>query len=138
MEFKCTNLDMTDKAAKEIAKYLTFPRVVAFKGTMGVGKTTFISFLCKYLGFKGRVTSPTFALMNEYMGNMPIYHYDMYRISGYDDLYSLGFFDFVDNGLSLIEWSENIEDYLPGDTVYINISQQGNTRIITVSENLIC
>ncbi len=117
---------------------MTGPRVVAFTGAMGAGKTTFISFLCKELGYDGRVTSPTFALMNEYLGNLPIYHYDMYRISGYDDLYGIGFFDFIDSGLSLIEWSENIKGLLPDDTVYIDIKLKGETRIITVSENIKC
>lgn len=138
MEFICTSLEMTQSAAKKVARYLTGPRVVAFTGAMGAGKTTFISFLCKELGYDGRVTSPTFALMNEYLGNLPIYHYDMYRISGYDDLYGIGFFDFIDSGLSLIEWSENIKGLLPDDTVYIDIKLKGDTRIITVSENIKC
>ena len=138
MRFVCKSLEDTDAAAKSVSVYLKNPRIVAFTGGLGAGKTTFISYLCRHLGFKGRVLSPTFSLMNRYDGEITIYHYDMYRIHGFDDLYALGFFDYIGGGLSLIEWSENIEGCLPEDTVHISINTEGDTRIIDVSENIKC
>lgn len=89
------------------------------------------------MGIDSDVSSPTFALVNEYRGNgKTLYHFDMYRISGWDDLYSTGYFDYLDEGASLIiEWSENIEAVLPDDCIRVTINKtdDNNERIIEIS-----
>lgn len=135
MERILKTLDDTKAVAAEFAKRLTKPVIVAFSGELGAGKTTFIKYLCKELGYDGLVTSPTFAIMNEYESKIPIYHYDMYRIEGADALYDIGFYDFVDRGISLIEWSENVEEGLEGEIIRIDLSYCDEGRKIIISEN---
>lgn len=109
--------------------------VIAFSGGLGAGKTCFTAGLCRGLGYTGDVTSPTFALINEYIGGrLPIYHFDMYRIAGEDELYAVGFFDYLDaEGVTVVEWSENIGFSLPDDTVFIQFTGiSGNNRDITI------
>lgn len=136
MEKIITDLKDTEDAARWLADRLKSPAVIAFRGDLGVGKTTFTKFLCKYLGYDGVVTSPTFAIMNRYDGDMPIFHYDMYRVHGADGLYDIGFYDFVDSGISLIEWSENVEDGLDMEVITVTIEFCKEGRKITVSENV--
>ena len=99
--------------------------VLAFFGGLGMGKTAFIKGLAKGLDISADVTSPTFSLVNEYKGeNHTLYHFDMYRIGTWEDLYSTGYFDYLDSGAILaIEWSENIENALPENALYIKIAQ---------------
>lgn len=109
--------------------------VVALFGNLGAGKTAFTRGLAKGMGFNGEVSSPTFALVHEYPTNIPIYHFDMYRITTWDDLYSTGFFDYLDmGGVLVIEWSENIENCLPEGTIRVSITKNDNEneRIITL------
>ena len=109
--------------------------VVAYLGDLGMGKTAFTRGLAAGLGYKGRVTSPTFAIVNEYEGGrLPLFHFDMYRINTYDDLYSTGFFDYLDTGILVIEWSENIENALPDDYISVEIKKGENDddRIIKI------
>lgn len=134
MERILRNLEDTEAVAKEFAKKLTKPVTVAFTGELGAGKTTFIKYLCKELGYDGIVTSPTFAIMNQYPARLPIYHYDMYRLSGADALYDIGFYDFLESGISLVEWSENVADGLEGDIININLSYCEEGRKIVISE----
>ena len=125
----------TQKIASEFAKTLNGGEVIAFRGDLGAGKTCFTRGLAHGLGFEGSVTSPTFALINEYLGGrLPVFHFDMYRISSWDELYSSGFFEYMEeNGVIVAEWSENIENALPETTVYIEIEKCGeNERKITV------
>lgn len=117
--------------AKKIGAMLKGGEVIAYKGGLGAGKTTFTSGLAKGLGLDAEVTSPTFALVNEYSGEgkPTLYHFDMYRIEDADDLYATGFFDYLDGKSVLaIEWSENIEDSLPEDTITINIESLGEDK----------
>ncbi len=126
----------TEKIAEEFSKELKGGEVIAFTGNLGMGKTCFTRGLARGLGFKGEVTSPTFALINEYRGGrLDIFHFDMYRVSGWDDLYSTGYFDYLDEcGVTVIEWSENIASALGDDTIYINIEVTGeSSRRITIS-----
>jgi len=96
---------------------------IAMKGEMGVGKTAFCRGFASYFGIDG-VRSPTFTVVNEYRGGARIYHFDMYRITDGDDLYSIGYDDYIESdGYSIIEWSENIEDYLPTDAITVRISR---------------
>lgn len=126
----------TEELGFKLAKSLKGGEVVAFRGGLGMGKTCFTRGLARGLGFKGDVTSPTFALINEYIGGrLPLYHFDMYRISGWEDLYSTGFFDYIEqNGVIAAEWSENIENALPESTVTVTFVRLGdNKREITVN-----
>ncbi len=132
MEFTVKTLEDTKNAAFEFAKTLTSPAIVAFRGGLGAGKTTFIRYVCQALGYTGAVTSPTFAIMNCYDGDVNIYHYDMYRVYGADALYDTGFYDFENSGISLIEWSENVADGLEGDIIYVTIDFCGEFRKITI------
>ncbi len=126
----------TEELGFRLAKSLKGGEVVAFRGGLGMGKTCFTRGLARGLGFKGDVTSPTFALINEYIGGrLPLYHFDMYRISGWEDLYSTGFFDYIEQGgVIAAEWSENIENALPESTVTVTFVRLGdNKREITVN-----
>ena len=96
---------------------------VAMRGEMGVGKTAFTRGFAAYFGIDG-VKSPTYTIVNEYRGRRRIFHYDMYRVSDGDDLYSTGYDDYLEcDGITIAEWSENIEDFIPGDAIYVTISR---------------
>lgn len=112
----------TEKIGELVAKKLSGNEVIALFGGLGMGKTAFTRGLCRGLGVNDGVSSPTFALVNEYHGKYNIYHFDMYRVTSWEDLYSTGFFDYLDNGVLIIEWSENIEGALPENAIRINIS----------------
>lgn len=134
-EFKTSSATATAELGKKIGECITKPCVIAFLGGMGSGKTCFTSGFVKGLEYFGEVTSPTFAIVNEYLGGrLPIYHFDMYRIADEDELYSIGFYDYMDeDAVLVIEWSENIADALPDNTIYIKFSDQTeNNRTITV------
>ncbi len=124
----------TAEIAAGLAKTLAPGDVVAFTGGLGVGKTAFTRSLVSALGSGDDVSSPTFALVHSYRAPVPIYHFDMYRISGFDDLYSTGFFDYLDSGaILIIEWSENVAGFLPESRVTVDIKITGDTdREITV------
>ena len=113
----------TEKIGELVAKKLSGNEVIALFGGLGMGKTAFTRGLCRGLGVNDGVSSPTFALVNEYHGKYNIYHFDMYRVTSWEDLYSTGFFDYLDNGILVIEWSENIEGALPENAISINISK---------------
>ena len=126
----------TEELGLKLAKSLKGGEVVAFRGGLGMGKTCFTRGLARGLGFKGDVTSPTFALINEYIGGrLPLYHFDMYRISGWEDLCSTGFFDYIEQGgVIAAEWSENIENALPESTVTVTfVRLDDNKREVTVN-----
>ncbi len=112
----------TEELGFKLGKKLRGGEVIAYRGGLGMGKTCFTRGLASGLGYKGEVTSPTFALINEYSGGrLPLYHFDMYRISGWEDLYSTGFFEYLDmGGVIAAEWSENIENALPENTITVS------------------
>lgn len=126
----------TLKIGEEIAENLRGTEVIALFGGLGMGKTALTTGIAKGLGCTNCVSSPTFALVNEYHGKCNIYHFDMYRIRSWDDLYSIGFFDYLDTGVLVIEWSENIENALPNEYIRITIEKgnEENERILTVEE----
>lgn len=128
--------EQTEQLGENLAKELAPGTVVAFFGGMGMGKTVFTRGLARGLHATEAVSSPTFALVQEYGGNPPLVHFDMYRISTWDDLYSTGFFDYIDMGWILaVEWSENIENALPDNTIRVEIrkpSGKENERVITI------
>ncbi len=136
MEFITNNPHETEMLGERLAATLKGGEVLAFSGEMGAGKTCFTRGLARGLGFSGSVTSPTFALINEYLGGrLKLYHFDMYRISSWEDLYSSGFFDYKESGGVLaVEWSENIAGALDEDTVFIDITKCGeNSRKIVIT-----
>ncbi len=131
------SIEDTENLAANFAKKLSGGEVIAFKGGLGMGKTCFVRGLAKGLGYKGETYSPTFALMNEYKGGrLPVYHFDMYRVEGWDDLYSTGYFDYKDmGGILAVEWSENIAGALDRDTYYISFERLGDiSRKITITK----
>lgn len=125
----------TEKIGAEFAKTLRAGDVVAYRGGLGAGKTAFTRGIASVLAPDAEVASPTFTIAHEYEGEVPIFHFDMYRISGYDDLYNIAFFDYLERGgIVLIEWSENIEDLLPEDRILVQIEGEGETRTITIGD----
>lgn len=113
----------TEKAGERLAARLRGTEVIALFGGLGMGKTAFTRGLARGLGVTDGVSSPTFALVNEYRGSYDLYHFDMYRVQSWDDLYSTGFFDYLDNGVLVIEWSENIEGALPENALRVTIGR---------------
>lgn len=127
----------TEAIGKALGETIENGCVIAYRGGLGMGKTCFTRGLAQGLGSSDTVTSPTFALINEYpSGRLPLYHFDMYRISGWEDLYSTGFFEYIDEGgVIAAEWSENIEAALPDDTIYVEINKiDDDTREIIITQ----
>ena len=135
-EFITNSPSETVALAEKLAKSLAGGEIIAFRGGMGMGKTCFTRGLASGLGFSGQVSSPTFALVNEYIGGrLPLYHFDMWRIENWEDLYSSGFFDYADtDGVIAAEWSENIEGALENQNVItVNIERLSDmSRKITI------
>lgn len=126
MKITISSLDAINEAAKQFVAAMGSNRVFAFYGKMGAGKTTFIKALCTELGVDDVITSPTFAIVNEYTAGdgSPIYHFDFYRIKKLDEVYDMGYEDYFYSGaLCFIEWPELIEDVLPGDAVSVRIEE---------------
>ena len=134
MKYISHSVEETEQIAINLAEKLKGNEVIAFFGGLGMGKTAFTRGICKGLGFNDGVQSPTFSLVNQYDAKYTVYHFDMYRINTYDDLYSTGFFDYLDTGVLIIEWSENIEGALPENTVRITINRgdSDNQRIFEI------
>ena len=123
--------------ASDYAKTLPKGSVIGFVGGLGMGKTAFTTGFVKGLGINADVSSPTFAICNDYIGeNARVYHFDMYRIETFDDLYSTNYFEYCEmGGICICEWSENIENVLPDDYIKITISkgENENSRIFEVN-----
>lgn len=120
---------------ERLGKRLKKGAVVAFFGGLGMGKTAFVTGIASGMGIACDVSSPTFAIVNVYGNNNELCHFDMYRVNSWDDLYSCGFFDYIDAGSVICtEWSENIENALPDNAIRINIArgEKDNDRLITV------
>lgn len=128
--------DETQALGERLAAQLRGGEVIAFTGGMGAGKTAFTRGIAIGLGAGDVASSPTFAIVNEYTGRLTLEHFDMYRIESWDDLYSTGFFDYLDTERVLvIEWSENVEAALPEDVIRVDIGRGygDNERIITIT-----
>ena len=109
--------------------------VVALFGGLGAGKTAFVRGFARGAGYSGRITSPTFAIVNEYRGGrLPVFHFDMYRLASSDELYDIGWEDYLaENGVCVTEWSENIQDAIPAEAVRVTIEPRSDSvREITV------
>lgn len=119
----------TEEIAAAFARSLKKGSVVAFEGGLGAGKTAFVRGLAKGLNCEDSVSSPTFAIVNEYNGETRLFHFDMYRIETFNELYSIGFFEYLEkNGVCAIEWSENIYSALPDDSFFVKISKISETE----------
>ena len=125
MVFKTNSAEETEAIGARLAAALDTSGVkaafIALRGEMGVGKTAFTRGFASHFGISA-VKSPTYTVVNEYRGASPIYHFDMYRIESEDDLYSIGYDDYIErDGYSIVEWSENIEDMIPSDALTVTI-----------------
>ena len=136
MEIIIKDMEHIAEAAKEFVAAIGDHRVFAFYGHMGAGKTTFIKAICEELGVEDVITSPTFAIVNEYeasSSSLPIYHFDFYRIKKLEEVYDMGYEDYFYSGaLCFIEWPELIEELLPTDAVKVSIDEQENgSRLVS-------
>ena len=110
--------------------------VIAYRGGLGMGKTAFTRGLARGLGCAGRVTSPTFTIVNEYDGATPLFHFDMYRLGSSDELFDIGWEDYLTRGgVCAVEWSERVDDAMPADTLWVDIARgtDESDRIITIT-----
>ena len=133
-EIKIQHIESIREAAREFISHIGDHRVFAFYGKMGAGKTTFVKAVCEELGVDDVITSPTFAIVNEYTGKSgdPIFHFDFYRIKKLEEVYDMGYEEYFYSGaLCFIEWPELIEELLPEDAVRVSIEQQpDDTRLV--------
>ena len=137
MQFVSHSAEETERFGESLAQELRAGDVLAFTGSLGMGKTAFTRGLARGLGCRGRVTSPTFTIVNEYDGKTSLFHFDMYRLGSSDELFDIGWDDYLARGgVCAVEWSERVSDALPGDTIFVDIArgEEGeNTRVITVT-----
>lgn len=136
MEYLSHSPEETEYIGEMLGRQLHGGTVLALRGGLGMGKTAFTRGLARGLGCTGRVTSPTFTIVNEYDGVTPLFHFDMYRLDGEDDLFDIGWDDYLTrDGVCAVEWSERIANALPPDTLTVSIARgEGDTdRIITVT-----
>ena len=136
MTLNIPDLKSLPLVADEFVKAIGDRRIIAFYGKMGVGKTTFIKALCERIGVTDVINSPTFAIVNEYRSGSgePVFHFDFYRIKRADEVFDIGFEEYIDSGcLCLMEWPEMIEDYLPEETVKVVIAENTDgSRTLTL------
>ena len=125
MEFITNSPEETEKIGAAIGKIIPAGTVLAYRGDLGAGKTAFTRGLARGLGFTEAVTSPTYTIVNEYLGGrLPLFHFDMYRLSSADDLFDIGWEDYLDRGgVCAVEWSENVREALPPDAVTVTIAR---------------
>ena len=133
MQFLSHSTQETEAIGEELAQKLRGGDVLAFTGSLGMGKTAFTRGLARGLGCRGRVTSPTFTIVNEYEGRMPLFHFDMYRLGSSDELFDIGWDDYLARGgVCAVEWSENVADAMDG-AITVKIEKCGeNSRKITM------
>ena len=133
MEFITNSPEETEKIGEKLAKALSAGTILAYRGDLGAGKTAFTRGLARGLGANEPVTSPTYTIVNEYLsGRLPLFHFDMYRLRSADDLFDIGWEDYLDrNGICAVEWSENVAEAME-DAVFITIQKTGESsrRII--------
>ena len=136
MEYLSHSPEETEHIGEMLGRRLRPGTVVAYRGGLGMGKTAFTRGLARGLGCAGRVTSPTFTIVNEYDGATPLFHFDMYRLSSSDELFDIGWEDYLTRGgVCAVEWSERVDDAMPADTLWVDIARgtDESDRIITIS-----
>ena len=139
LTIRINTLEEIEAAARQFVEAMGDNTVFAFYGKMGAGKTTFIKAVCTLLGVTDNITSPTFAIVNEYRSDIAgelIYHFDFYRIKKLEEVYDLGYEDYFYSGaVCFIEWPELIEELLPGNTIKVTIEEEADgARVLTMSE----
>ena len=128
-EFFSTSEQETEELGRRLAETLKGGAVVAMYGDLGAGKTAFVRGMARGLGLNCRVSSPTFTIVNEYLGERELIHFDMYRLSGADELFDIGWEDYLSRGaVCAVEWSEKVEDAFYGDEIVVRIEKLGDTR----------
>ena len=137
MEYLSHSEAETERIGEALGAQLRPGTVLAYRGGLGMGKTAFTRGLARGLGCSGRVTSPTFTIVNEYEGAVPLFHFDMYRLEDSDALFDIGWEDYLDRrGVCAVEWSERVADALPPGTLWVELRrhpEQEDWRIITVT-----
>ncbi|MEE1413167.1 MAG: tRNA (adenosine(37)-N6)-threonylcarbamoyltransferase complex ATPase subunit type 1 TsaE [Oscillospiraceae bacterium] len=136
MEYLSHSPEETEHIGEMLGRRLRPGTVVAYRGGLGMGKTAFTRGLARGLGCAGRVTSPTFTIVNEYDGATPLFHFDMYRLGSSDELFDIGWEDYLTRGgVCAVEWSERVDDAMPADTLWVDIAQgtDESDRIITIT-----
>lgn len=137
MEYLSHSPEETERIGETLGKTLRPGSVVAYRGGLGMGKTAFTRGLARGLGCAGRVTSPTFTIVNEYEGDIPLFHFDLYRLGSSDELFDIGWEDYLARGgVCAVEWSERAEDAFDGSTVRIDFrrgAQHDGWRVITIT-----
>jgi len=136
LEVRTQNEEETEQVGEKLGSMLKPGSVVALFGDMGAGKTVFVRGLARAAGYSGRVTSPTYSLVNEYEGSIPVFHFDMYRLRGEEELYEIGWEEYLERGgICAVEWSERIVDALPPNAIYVSLRALGeNQRLIRIEE----
>ena len=136
MQIKINGLEETKEFGIKLGKLLNGGDILCLNGDLGAGKTTLTKSIGIGLGVTDYITSPTFALINEYEGRVPVYHFDVYRLENVEDLYDLGFDDyFYGKGISIIEWADKIEKLLPEERIVLDIEkgEDENSRVINIT-----
>lgn len=134
------NVNETEELGAKFAKNLPGGTVIAMYGDLGAGKTAFVRGMAKGMGLECRVTSPTFTIVNEYLGDRELIHFDMYRLGSADELFDIGWEDYLSRGaVCAVEWSENVEDAFTGDEISLTIEKiDDDKRKITIEGAEIC
>ena len=136
MEYLSHSPEETEHIGEMLGRRLRPGTVGAYRGGLGMGKTAFTRGLARGLGCAGRVTSPTFTIGNEYDGATPLFHFDMYRLGSSDELFDIGWEDYLTRGgVCAVEWSERVDDAMPADTLWVDIARgtDESDRIITIT-----
>jgi len=133
LTFYTDSPEKTIDLGEKIGSFLCAGDIIALRGGLAAGKTTFTKGIARALGIDEEITSPTFTLISVYEGNMPLYHMDVYRLEGVDDFYDLGAEEMLyGSGVCVIEWSEKIADGLPEKTITVTLSAAGEKRTVTI------
>ena len=140
MEYITNSPEETEKVGAALGKILQPGAVLAYRGDLGAGKTAFTRGLARGLGYAEPVTSPTYTIVNEYLGGrLPLFHFDMYRLASSDDLWDIGWEDYLERGgVCAVEWSENVDDAME-NAIYVTIYKTGEESrriVIEGGENL--
>ncbi len=136
LEVRTNSVNETESVGEAFARSLEAGAVVAMYGDLGAGKTAFVRGMARGLGSEARVTSPTFTIVNEYPGRLPLFHFDMYRLASSDELFDIGWEDYLSrDGVCVVEWSENVSDAFDGSETEIRIERLDETsRRITIGK----
>ena len=130
----------TERVGEKLGKTIADGAVIAMYGDLGAGKTAFVRGMARGMGILARVSSPTFTIVNEYIGERELYHFDMYRLGSSDELFDIGWEDYLSRGgVCVVEWSENVSDAFEGDEIRVNIEKLSPTsRKITIEGAELC